>query len=58
METTFDHTAIYEENMRDCTMCHRHVMCSMEYRAIDGMEMLLASFLLLALDGKRRFILF
>jgi hypothetical protein len=42
VEITFDHIAIYERNMRDWTFCHRHLMYSVEYLAIDGMEMLLA----------------
>jgi len=65
VQTTFDHIAIYERNMRDCTFCHLHLLYSVEYLAIDGMEMLLACllsmkfcdlFLVLTLDGKRKFI--
>jgi hypothetical protein len=57
--TTFDHIAIYERDMRDYTLCHRHLMYVREYLAIDGMEMLLAClFLVLTQDDKRRFICF
>jgi len=67
VETTFDNNAIYERNMRDCTLCHRHLIYSIEYLDIDGMQMLVHAyyscpsaitlFLLVALGGKWRFLI-